>query len=169
MSKTNRTKLLLDTTTFVAFLVAMDPRSLGIAVHEWLTIALAGTVVVHLLLNWSWIVEVTKRLFAKGKGLNGSRVNYILNWAMFFDGVMIMLSGLMISRAVMPALGLSLPENFSWRGLHSLSTNLFMLGLGLHIALHWNWIVSTAKRLFTPKVKQVVPVNISLDGKDVQA
>ena len=169
MSKTNRTKLLLDMITFIAFLVAMDPRSLGIAVHEWLTIALAGTVVVHLLLNWNWIVEVTMRLFAKGKGLNGARVNYILNWAMFFDGVLIMLSGLMISQAVMPILGLSFPESFSWRSFHSLSTNLFMLGLGLHVALHLNWIVSTAKRLFTRKIKQVIPANISMDGEDVRA
>jgi hypothetical protein len=44
-----------------------------------------------------------------------------------------------------------------------------MFGLGLHIALHWNWIVSTARRLFTPKIKQVIPANISLEGKDVQA
>lgn len=168
MSKTNRIKLLLDLTTFVAFLIAMDPRSLGIAVHEWLTIALAGTIVVHLLLNWSWIVEVTKRLFAKGKGLNGSRMNYILNWAMFIDGVLIMLSGIMISQAVMPSLGIALPESFSWRGLHSLSTNLFMLGLGLHVALHWNWIVSTVKRLFTWKPKQTPAIAMSLDGKDLQ-
>ncbi|MBI5352521.1 MAG: DUF4405 domain-containing protein [Chloroflexi bacterium] len=169
MSKTNRIKLLLDLTTFVAFLIAMDPRSLGIAVHEWLTIALAGTIVVHLLLNWGWIVEVTKRLFAKGKGLNGSRVNYILNWAMFIDGVLIMLSGIMISQAVMPSMGIVLPESFGWRGLHSFSTNLFMLGLGLHVALHWNWIVSTSKRLFVRKVKQTPVVVMSLDRKDVQA
>ena len=45
MSKTNRTKLLLDISTFVAFLVAMDPRTSGIAIHEWLAIALGATVV----------------------------------------------------------------------------------------------------------------------------
>lgn len=169
MMKINRTKLLLDLIAFIAFLVAMNPRSSGIAVHEWLTIAIAGTVVVHLLLNWNWIVEVTKRLFAKGKDLNGSHVNYILNWVMFFDGVLIMLSGLMISQAVMPALGLSLPESFSWRGLHSLSTNLFMVVLGLHMAFHWNWIVSTVKRLFTGKERQAVTAKIPMTGKDVKA
>ena len=168
MTKTNRIKFLLDLTIFIAFLMAMDPRSLGIAFHEWLTLALAGTFVVHLLLNWSWIVEVSKRLFAKGKGLNGSRLNYILNWARFIDGVLIMLSGILISQSVMPALGIALPESFSWRGLHSLSTNLFMLGLGLHVALHWTWIVSTVKRLFTRTEKRVVASGIALDGKDAQ-
>jgi hypothetical protein len=169
MSKPSKTKLLLDISTFTAFLIAMDPRNSGIAVHEWLTIALAATVIIHLLLNWNWIVEVTKRIFAKGKGLNGSRINYILNWALFIDGVLIMLSGIMISQAVMPSFGFTLPANFSWRGLHEFSTNLSMLLMGLHVALHWSWIVSTVKRLFTRKEMQSVAANVSMERKDVQA
>jgi hypothetical protein len=168
MSSSNRTKLLLDISTFVAFLIAMDPRSSGIAIHEWLTIALAATIVVHLLLNWSWIVEVTKRLFAKGKGLNGSRVNYILNWTLFIDGILIMLSGIMISESVVPTLGLTIARNFAWRGLHELSTNFALVLMGLHMALHWNWIVNTVKRLLTGK-KPATATNISLSGKDAQA
>ena len=65
MSKTNRTKLLLDISTFVAFLVAMDPRTSGIAIHEWLAIALGATIVVHLLLNWNWIVRTFKRMIGR--------------------------------------------------------------------------------------------------------
>lgn len=166
MSSSNRTKLLLDIGTFIAFLVTMDPRTSGIAIHEWLTIALAATIIVHLLLNWSWIVEVSKRLFKKG--LNGSRTNYILNWIMFVDGILIMLSGIMISETVVPTLGLTIARNFTWRGLHELSTNLFLVLLGLHTALHWNWIVNTVRRLFTGK-KPSPATNISLNGKDAQA
>lgn len=168
MSKTNRTKLLLDISTFVAFLVAMDPRTSGIAIHEWLTIALGATVIVHLLLNWSWIVEVTKRLFTKGKGLNGARTNYILNWLLFIDGILIMLSGIMISEAVVPSLGLTLPMNFAWRSLHEVSTNVSLFLMGLHITLHWNWIVSTVKRLFSRRESRPVTV-LAMDGKEVKA
>ncbi len=170
MSKQNRTKLLLDISTFTAFLILMDPRSSGIAVHEWLAIALSATVIVHFLLNWSWIAEMTKRVFSKGNTLNGSRVNYILNWALFINGILIMLSGIMISQSVMPSLGFSLPENFTWRGLHEFSTNLSMLLMGLHVAMHWNWIVSTVKLIFRGKVMQpVVVVGVTINGKDIQA
>ena len=148
MSKQNRTKLLLDISTFAALLIVMDPRTSGIAVHEWLAAALGGAVIMHLLLNWNWIVEITKRLFAKGKGLNGARTNYILNWLLFVDGILIMLSGFMISESLVPALGLSLPLNFAWRSLHDLSANISMILMGLHITLHWSWIVSTFKRMF---------------------
>jgi hypothetical protein len=168
MSKTNRTKLLLDISTFAAFLVAMDPRTSGIAIHEWLTIALGATVVVHLLLNWNWIVEVTKRLFAKGKGLNGARTNYILNWLLFVDGILIMLSGIMISEAVVPAFGLTLPMNFAWRSLHDLSANISLLLMGLHITLHWNWIVSTFKRMVLRRGAKPITV-LSMESKEVKA
>jgi hypothetical protein len=168
MSKQNRTKLLLDIFTFVAFLIAMDPHTSGITIHEWLTIALGATVVVHLLLNWSWIVEVTKRLFAKGKGLNGARTNYILNWLLFVDGILIMLSGIMISEAVVPAFGLTLPMNFAWRSLHDLSANFSLLLMGLHITLHWNWIVSTFKRMVLRRESKPVTV-LSMESKEVKA
>jgi hypothetical protein len=154
MFKQNRTKFLLDIAIFVAFLITMDPRTSGIAVHEWLTIALSATIIVHLLLNWKWIVQVTKRLFTGG--LNGSRVNYIL----------IMLSGIMISEAVIPALGFTLPENFTWRGLHDFSANISLLLMGLHLALHWNWIVSIVKRLFGRDENKSVTL---LERKDAQA
>ncbi len=168
MSKTNRTKLLLDISTFVAFLIAMDPRTSGIAIHEWLAVALGATIVVHLLLNWNWIVEITKRLFAKGKGLNGARTNYILNWLLFVDGILIMVSGIMISESVVPALGLTLPMNFAWRSLHDLSVNISLLLMGLHLTLHWNWIISTFKRMIGRREAKPVTV-LTMESKEVKA
>ena len=166
MSKQNRTKLLIDLGAFVAFLISMDPRSSGIPIHEWLTIALTGVIVVHLLLNWSWIVDVTKRLFIKST--NGARVNYVLNWLLFIDGVLIMLSGIMISESVMPFFGVTMSEAFAWRSLHDTSANLFLIILGIHLALHWNWIIVTTKRLLTRKEAQSVSIKGTL-GKDAQS
>ena len=166
MSKQNITRLLLDISTFTAFLILMEPRTSGIAVHEWLAIAIAATIVVHLLLNWSWIVEVTGRLFTKK--LNGSAVNYVLNWLLFIDGILIVLSGLMISETVVPTLGFALPANFAWRSLHELSTNLSLLLLGLHVAMHWNWIVNAVKRLFSGNGSKTVSAGL-LERKDVRA
>lgn len=142
-------KLTIDVAIFIAFLVAMDPRSSGIAVHEWLAVSALAAIVVHLLLSWDWIVRITKRFTSTMNGQ--TRINYILNWAMFVDVTMVMLSGLMISQSVMPSLGISLLENFAWRSLHDLSANLFIILLGLHTALHWNWVADTFKRyIFQP-------------------
>ena len=137
-------KLMIDIGIFVGFLIAMDPHSSGIPAHEWLAVSLLAVLVVHLLLNWDWIVQITRRLFGAVNVL--TRVNYVLNWLLFIDVSLIMLSGLMISESLLPSLGITLPHNAAWRSLHDLSANLFLMLLGLHTALHWNWIVDNTKR-----------------------
>ena len=154
--KTNtKTKLWVDLLIFIVFLVAMDPFSTGIAVHEWLTIASMAAVVIHLLLNWEWIAAVTRRFF--GKLAARARLNYILNLLLFIDGALIMLTGIMISEAALPALGLHVPLNFVWRPLHDATANLFILLLGLHTALHWDWIVRTVKRYLVQPFARLKP------------
>lgn len=144
-----KTKLTIDVILFLAFLIAMEPRSSGIAIHEWLAALLLAVVMIHLLLNWDWIAQITRRFL--GRLNNQSRLNYILNWLLFVDGTVIMLSGFMISEVVLPLLGIRLPRDFAWRSLHDLSANLFLLLLGLHTALHWNWVVDACKRyVFMP-------------------
>ena len=153
-------KLVLDILIFIAFLIAMEPRSSGITIHEWLATSLIAVLVVHLLLSWDWITRITRRFI--GKINTQSRLNYILNWTLFIDGTIIMLSGFMISESLIPYLGIQLPRNFAWRGLHEFSTNLFIVLLGLHTALHWSWVVDTFKRyvfgpifrLFSSKTKE---------------
>lgn len=145
----SKTKLVIDIAIFIAFLIAMDPHSSGLAVHEWLATAALAAIVVHLLLSWDWIIQTSRRFM--GRVSSQSRINYILNWAMFFDVTVLMLSGFLISEQVIPSLGISLPQNFAWRSWHDLSANLFLLLLGLHTALHWGWIVDAFKRyVFQP-------------------
>ena len=142
----NNINLIVDSAIFIAFLVAMAPRFSGMVIHEWLGIAFGAAIVTHLLLHWQWLVEVTKRFF--GRAQWSARINYILNALLFVDITTIILSGLMISESALPALGIALPLRGSWRMLHTLSADLFLMLVGLHIALHWQWIASMAKRLF---------------------
>jgi hypothetical protein len=142
-------KLWIDVTIFIGFLIAMDPHSSGITIHEWLATSLIVTLVVHLLLSWDWIIQITRRFI--GKVNNQSRINYILNWLLFIDGTIIMLSGFMISESLLPFLGIQLPPGFMWRRLHDMAANIFLIILGLHTALHWSWIADTFKRyIFQP-------------------
>jgi hypothetical protein len=165
MSKQNITKLLLDLGAFTALLVVSAPHFTGQAVHEWLGIALSGVIVVHLLINWNWIIEITSRLFSRNS--KGQRFKYALNWALFASGVMIMLSGLMISKTVVPFFGLTLPQNVSWKELHELSTNITMILMGLHVAVHWSWITGMFRRLFAPRLaSRVVNPALSMQRKD---
>ena len=154
-------KLILDLLIFIAFLIAMEPRSSGITIHEWMATSLIAVLIVHLLLSWDWITRLTRRFI--GKMNNQSRINYVLNWLLFIDGSIIMLSGFVISESLMPHLGIQFPRNFAWRGLHEFSTNLFILLLGLHTALHWNWVVDAFKRYVFQPVLRLFPSNPDKD------
>ena len=143
----NRTtvNLLLDGVIFVAFLVATAPEFTGLAIHEWLSIVFGAAVITHLLLHWNWVVQVTRRFF--GKVTWTSRVNYILNSLLFIGMTVIIFTGLMISEEVLPLFGLRLVRDGLWLYLHSEATDLTLLVLGLHVALHWRWIVNATNRL----------------------
>ncbi len=156
-----KTKLILDILIFIAFLIAMEPRAIGITIHEWLATSLIAVLIVHLLLSWDWITQITRRFI--GKINTQSRLNYILNWSLFIDGTVIMLSGFMISESLMPYLGIHLPRNFAWRGLHEFSTNLFILLLGLHTALHWGWVVDAFNRYVFHPVSRIFISNPDKD------
>jgi hypothetical protein len=147
-----KTKLWIDVLIFIVFLVTMDPRTSGLAIHEWLSLSVVAAMIVHLLLNWDWITEITSRFLGKLGGQN--RINYIVNWLLFIDGTLIMISGIMISEVALPVLGIKLPMGFAWRSLHDMSANIGLILLGIHTALHWSWIATAFdKYLVQPIVK----------------
>ena len=145
-----KTKLWLDIIIFIAFLVAMEPHSSGLAIHEWLTLSMMAALIVHLLLSWDWVTEITRRFLGKLGGQN--RINYLLNWLLFIDGTLLVVSGVMISEVALPAMGIKLPLGFAWRRLHDMSANFALILLGIHTAFHWSWIVNTFGRYLVQPV-----------------
>ncbi len=145
--KTNRNKinLFFDIAIFLMFLVAMAPHFSGMAVHEWLGAAFGAAIVTHLLLHWQWIVEVTKRMFSTAQW--SARINYILNTLLFIDVTLVIFSGLMISEVALPLLGIQTTPGGIWRTLHGFTADFFLVLIGLHVALHWQWIVNMIKRM----------------------
>ncbi|MCS6940529.1 MAG: DUF4405 domain-containing protein [Roseiflexaceae bacterium] len=139
------TNLALDSTMFIAFLIATAPRFTGIAVHEWLGIALGAAVLTHLVVHWSWIVGVTRRLFSRASG--SARLNYLLNALLFIVFTTIIFTGLMISETALPLLGIRFERDRLWTQLHHLTSDAAVFLIGLHVALHWRWIVNAGRRL----------------------
>jgi len=136
--------LLVDAAIFAGFLLATDPHATGQAIHEWLGIAFGVGIITHLLLHWKWIVNVVRRFFSRLPGQ--VRVNSLLNSLLFIAMTLIIFSGIMISKVVLSTFGLSGSHDAIWRWLHTSATNTALIIVGLHVALHWKWIVSTIKR-----------------------
>ena len=141
----NTTKLLVDAGALASFLIATAPRFSGLTLHEWLSLGLAVVNIVHLLLNWSWITTISRRLFDKALAWK-QRLGYVLNVLLFIDFVVIIVTGLAISEVVLPQLGIQLPRAMAWRGIHGLASDIGVILLGLHLGLHWQWLVGTISR-----------------------
>lgn len=142
-----RTNLRLDVAIGVAFLVAANPPVTGLAVHEWLGIAFGMALVAHLVLHWEWIVTATRRLFG-GEG-RGARLNYAVDVVLFVAVTAVTLSGLLISRHVLAALGLPSEPARVWTDIHSFAADVSIVAMGAHLGLHWNWLALNMPRLVT--------------------
>lgn len=136
--------LFVDLLIVTGFLFTSQPHFTGMAIHEWLGLGLGVGFLTHVLLHWRWVYESSRRFF--GKLAHQSRINYILNLALLVAFTLIIFSGIMISEEVLPLLGLQGAHGGVWKWLHTTSVDLVVWLVGLHIALHWKWIVSAAKK-----------------------
>ncbi len=141
---TNKINLFIDIGIFGVFLIAANPNLTGLGWHEWLGVALAGTLIIHLLLHWRWIATVSLHFFRQL--FHDSRLQYVVDLLLFISFTTVMMSGLMISQVVLPFLGIALTRNQAWLPLHDLSANATLALIAVHTALHWEWVVKTFKR-----------------------
>jgi len=154
MNKT-KTRMYLDIILFVSFVIVNMPQFTGITLHEWLSFVFIPIIMTHLVLNWKWIVSITRRFFTN---INGEiRFNYVLNFLLFLLMVTVIFSGILISEEALPLLGFTIVINAFWVTLHEMSANLLMLMMGIHIAMHWKWIISTSNRyLFKRETRKLL-------------
>jgi len=163
-----KTNFGLDALLLAAFLIATAPRLSGIPIHEWLSIAFGAAIVIHLLLHWQWVVATIKRFFSRMNAQQ--RINFVLNTLLFIDVTIIIFTGLVISRVVLPGLGIETIRGGIWRPLHSLTSDIAVFIIGLHVAMHWQWIWSTIKRYFVkPVTSRLSRASAKVQPKEVQA
>lgn len=143
MSKT-KIRMYLDIVLFISFVIVNMPQFTGIALHEWLSFIFIPIIMAHIVLDWDWVVSITKRFFKKVP--REIRFNYVFNFLLFFLMVTVIFSGILISEEALPFMGFTIEINEFWLGLHEGSANFLMILIGVHLAMHWKWIVSTTNR-----------------------
>ncbi len=155
----NKIKFYLDVVLIAVYVVLMEPQFTGESWHEWVGLAIGGAVLIHLALNWKWIVTVTRRFF--GHVARQARINYLLNLLLMVSFTLTVVSGIMISKNLntAQALGLSATASRNWHAIHVWIPDVTLLIVGVHLALHWNWIVYTSKRRLFKMSRRAQPRN----------
>lgn len=147
----NKLNLYLDLALCLAFVVEMEEHFTGLRIHELLGLAFGAAIFFHVVLHWDWVVNITKRFFSKL--FHESRLNYALNLALLIDMIVIVMTGVLISRT----LGLQLAVSEAVQPLHLLASHLSLVLIGLHVALHWKWIITHTQ-------KYLIPNRVSVPG-----
>jgi hypothetical protein len=123
-------------------LLLMDPRSFyGLPFHEWAGLIIGIFFILHKVLNWGWIKKVTLSFFRKCSGK--ARFNYFLDIFLLAGMIIMILSGIAIARTIdFSWLKLGGSHMF-WRVIHTSSCYITLVLFGIHLGLHWNWVLQT--------------------------
>lgn len=135
---------IVDSLLVVAFVLVMDVPLTGVPIHEWLGIVLAVGLVTHVAQHTTWILTATRRILTSASVR--TRINVLMTMGLFVGFVSIIASGLLISEAALPFLGIEPEAGDFWLWLHLASVSWALWLTALHVALNWKWLVNAVSR-----------------------
>lgn len=152
---------ILDSLLLIAFILLLSPRMTGLPRHELLGVAFILPVIVHLIIARPWIRGAAKDLTSARHPR--TRINFILNALLFVLIVAEIFSGLEISQVLLPSMGWLRVDDRAWRQLHNEFLNWVRLFVAVHVAVNWNWIMGTLRRLSSAASRRITfaPTHVS--------
>jgi len=143
--KTSKVRIYIDIFFFTLMILVLIPQTTGIPIHEWASFIILIPFFLHLIINWNWITTNSAKFLKRQP--NKTRFDYVLNWLMYLFMIIVTVSGIVISESALPLLGIHFEPDRFWSLIHDISATLFMAIFGVHIALHWRWIIEAIRKL----------------------
>ncbi len=129
-----RYKFIIDAIILVLFVLMFNKHAVDMTFHEFFGLIALVLMLVHLILNWKWVVQISKNCCAQ-KTLLKVRIEYIVNLLLIVCLVVLFVNSIAISRKIMPALGFKAhPE---WIPLHFFTAAVMIILLGIHFGFHF--------------------------------
>ncbi len=144
MQNKHKTNWLIDAALFGGFVLAQWLDLTGLALHQWLGVAVGAVGLYHLAAHWRWVSAVTGRFF--GRTSRQSRLFYAVDAGMAIGFTTILATGLVISSW----LDLALAGYAAWHAVHIVASVATLALVVAKIGLHWRWIVDVACRRILP-------------------
>ena len=141
-----KTLFVLDGLMMMLFLIVMLPHTTGIPLHEWISFVFLVPFVLHLLFHWDWLVRMPPRFFAALRG--EARFNVVWDLLLYLLMTFAIISGILASESALVAMGLDFDPDPFWTDVHHQYSNFLFPLVGVHLAMHWRWIINVAKQMF---------------------
>lgn len=150
-SRRNLFLLMLDVFLLASFILVNRVKETGIAFHEWFGVFLGLVLLFHLTLHWNWVTGMIKQFFKIKKPLQ--YVKFAVDALILIGFFTIIISGILMSRSLLPALGLTGLHSFTLKILHVTATRATIYLTAAHMLLNLKWILKVIGRLFTKPAK----------------
>jgi hypothetical protein len=162
------THWIIDAVLFTSFIILFLMDLTGVELHQWIGLVGGAIAFYHLLEHADWVEAVSRRLF--GKTSRRARLYYLLDASLLLGFSAIFISGLGISTWLTSVFGYS-PD---WVSFHVNAAIVTLAVVLFKLAIHWRWIVSTARKMFpAPRpgapgrlAPQPAPARIHNDRRD---
>jgi len=135
----NGIKAIFDFVMLVLLAVVYSVSATGTLFHEILGLIIYGFFIIHLLYNYKWIINVTKRIFDNSLNKK-TKLMYCIDFLLLLMFIIAGISGIMISKYIF-----KISIKYIWRYLHIVSSALTVVLSGFHIGLHLKTINNVIK------------------------
>ncbi|MDR1184303.1 MAG: DUF4405 domain-containing protein [Coriobacteriales bacterium] len=142
-------RLVIDLVAAVVYLAAANPAFTGLLVHEWISLGIFFVLIVHVAVSFDSILTALKRR-ADRLGI----ANLVLDGALLVVFMVVTVSGIMVSRHILPLFGFVAPGYFFWNPVHAISAKLLLALLIVHVAAHFRWFVALLPKRAKPSDKE---------------
>ena len=120
--------------------------------HLWGGVVMIAVAMIHLILHWSWVVNMTRRMVKDLTGKNGKmnwrgRLNLLLNVVVGLSFLLTAISGVYFlfvpgGRAAVDPMFLF--SRITWDLIHTWAGVTLIAAGVVHFAIHWRWVVNVA-------------------------
>lgn len=146
MKKINYFKIILDILMAVIFVLMFNKLVIvPITFHEIAGLGVLIAFVIHIIINFNWVKQVTSKLFSSKINLR-TRLGYIIDMILLLCFVTIGISGIFISKVLFSNIKIS--SSIDFHALHISVSYIALLLVGLHVGLHWTWAMNVFKKVF---------------------
>ncbi|RDB62765.1 hypothetical protein C1878_06950 [Gordonibacter sp. 28C] len=136
--------LIVDVVALAVYAIVANPAITGVALHEWAGLGLVLVFLVHVAAHVDWVADTVRSAL---RSPSWSRVgNLVLDVCIVVAFMVCVVSGVLVSGAVLPALGYYAQGYYFWDPLHAISAKVLLALLLVHVVVHARWFIRFAKK-----------------------
>ncbi|MGL5507952.1 MAG: DUF4405 domain-containing protein [Paraclostridium sp.] len=140
MNKKNIIKFTLDIAMVSLFITFFNKNLISFKFHIISGYIFSGLILMHLILNKKWIINISKKIFDKKLKLR-VKISYILSFILLINIITIILSGILMMKSP------SYDRLMFWKMMHFGTSYISIALIGIHIGLYWNFMMSMFKKV----------------------